>query len=293
MGLIGSVLLGALAILGAVCVKVFADEFKAWAPTIVAKIIEAAVRTLPAELRERFSEEWPSHIDQIPGDVGKITVACGFLIAAFDMADGQLGLRKRVLDIALASFALVFFGPAFLLTALAIKLDTAGPIIVRHTRMGLRGKPFQALKFRTMRIDAPEELTAIGRRMRSGIDELPQLLNVLLGDMSLVGPRPLSVDDDLGNQAKLIDLYKACKPGLTGLWVFGRTTKDIAYYAKNWSLKLDAKILLATIGAVVKTRDGDEFSDLEAGWKIGLLTIIMFIGVAFLIHGIGAWISAP
>src|SRR5579871_4106496 len=100
MGLVSSVLLGAIAICGAVCVKVLADEFKAWAPAIVVKIIATAVRTLPAELRERFSEEWPSHVEQVPGDLGKITVACGFIIAALDMANGPFGLRKRMLDLA-------------------------------------------------------------------------------------------------------------------------------------------------------------------------------------------------
>jgi lipopolysaccharide/colanic/teichoic acid biosynthesis glycosyltransferase len=270
MGLIASVLLGALAMLGAVCVKVFADEFKAWAPTIVAKIVGAAVRTLPPELRERFSEEWLSHIDQIPGDLGKFAGACGFVIAAFDMANGPFGLRKRVLDIAFAGISLVALAPLLATVALAVRLDSAGPILARHTRVGRRGKPFEFLKFRTTSVDsARQRVTSIGRLLRRvSFDVLPQLLNVLSGDMSMVGPRPLSVEDNLGEQAKL-----SCKPGLTGLWAFG--PKDLASYVGDWSLKLDAKILLATVYAAVVN---GEFliDDFEACWKKGLLITIMF-----------------
>jgi exopolysaccharide production protein ExoY len=280
LGLIVLVLLGALAILGAVCAKVFADEFKAWAPTIVAKIIDAAVRTLPAELRERFSEEWLSHVNQIPGDLTKIAVACGFVIAASDMANGPFRLRKRVLDLVFAGVTLLALAPLLLFVALVIKLDSPGPILARHTRIGRHGKPFQILKFRTTRVDgAPQrvELTAIGGWLRrTSIEELPKLLNVLSGDMSMVGPRPLAEEDDL-EQANVIDLYKACRPGLTGLWAFG--AKDIASYASNWSLKLDMIILLATVGAVLKKRN--DADDLEAGWKIILLATIFSIVVFF------------
>lgn len=281
MGLIVSALLGALAILGAVCVKVFADEFKAWAPTIVAKIIDAAVRTLPTELRERFSEEWRSHIDQIPGDLGKIIVACGFLTAAFRLASGPFGLRKRVLDVAFVSITLLALLPLFLFTALAIKLDSAGPIFFGHTRIGRDGKPFQVWRFRTTSIDLPKTVTRIGRWLRrTSFDEMPQLLNVLLGDMSLVGPRPLA-EDDLRKEVKSIDIYKACRPGLTGLWAFGHRTKDIASYADNWSLWLDVKILLATPAEALRKRDDvehDRYSEsLEAGWKFILLVIFLVI----------------
>ena len=252
MGVVISVLLAALAILAAACAKVLADEFKAWAPTIVAKIIKTAVRTLPVELRERFSEEWLGHVDQTPGDATKIAVACGFLLAALNMANGPFGLRKRVLDLAVATFALAFFLPVFVLVALAIKMNSAGPILVRQPRIGREGKPFQALKFRTTRIDAASqrvELTAIGILLRScSFVELPQLLNVFWGDMSLVGPRPLSEDDEL----HATDLYKTCRPGVTGLWAFGRQAKDLVSYTGNWSLKLDAKILLAGLGILVR-----------------------------------------
>jgi len=272
MGMMASLVLGALAVLGAVCVKVFADEFKAWVPTLVAGIVAAAVRTLPAELRERFSEEWLSHIKQVPGDLGKITVASGFLIAAFNMANGPLSLRKRVLDIALASIGLIFLGPALIFMSLLIKLDSAGPILFRQTRIGRDGKPFQILKFRTMYIEGHAEVTKIGRFLRaSSFDELPQLINVLTGDMSLVGPRPLPNDKDHGERSDLVEVFRACRPGLSGLWLLGRQKGLASYYAANWSLKLDVKLLLATMAVVMRKRDNKSDRDLKAHWKIGLL----------------------
>jgi exopolysaccharide production protein ExoY len=214
------------------------------------------------------------------------------VIAAFDMANGPFGLRKRLLDLVLASVALAFNGPVLILVALAIKLDSAGPILVRHTRIGYGGKPFQALKFRTTSIDAPDcAVTAIGRLLDfSSADELPQLFNVLTGDMSMVGPRPV---DDL-RKTMSIDIYRACKPGMTGLWLLGRDPKHIASYAGNWSLMLDFKIVLATVAVVVNERDGADrqhIDDLEAGWKIGLLTVFLIIAMLGMIPLLTAFLA--
>jgi exopolysaccharide production protein ExoY len=286
MGLITSIVLAVLTFFGAVFVKIFADEFKAWVPTIIAGIIATAVRTLPPELRERFSEEWPSHIDQIPGDLGKITGACGFLIAAFQMANAPFGLGKRALDLAVTTVTFISLMPLFMLVALAVKLNSDGPVFVRHVRIGRRGKPFQVLKFRTMRADRARQLTAVGRLLRkSSLDEIPQLFSILAGDMSFVGPRPLSEGDD----AKLTDLYKACKPGWTGPWLFGH---DIATYTGNWSLGLDAKIILATLGASLRTDNEDggrHINDLEACLKTGLLVAMFFVGFIVMLVFAGHW----
>jgi len=301
MGLIVLALLGILGVLGAVCSKLLADEFKAWAPSIVAKIIAAAVRKLPPEMRERSSEEWQSHINDVPGDLSKTAVAFGFLIAAWDIAEGPFGLRKRALDLAFATSGLFFMGPVLILAGFAVAASSPGPILSRQTRIGRDGNPFKALKFRTMHRDAGDRLreyltsneaakhewadtgklrydprvTSIGVILRkSGFEQLPQLFNVVAGHMSLVGPRALA-EDDLRQQTKSMDTYAACKPGMTGHWRFGRHSKGAASYTSNWSLTLDLKIILATIPALlIIDEDSEHADDFEAGWKIGLLSII-------------------
>lgn len=270
MGLIVSALLGAFALVGAVCAKLLADEFKAWAPSIASKIVSAAVRRLPAQMRERFSEEWQSHINDVPGDLGKIVVACGFLVAAWDIAQGAFELRKRVFDVVLASLALVGLAPLLILSALAVRLDSSGPILFRQTCVGRDGKPFQIWKFRTLSVGATgiSGTTVLGRFLRgTSIDELPQLFNVLLGNMSLVGPRPLydrSVDE-------------ACGPGLVPPSAFGYPSEGEASYASNRSLMLDVKILVAAVGVVLRKKGGEgEYTaaDFEADWRLGLFFTI-------------------
>ena len=179
---------------------------------------------------------------------------------------------KRLLDILGASIALVLVSPVLLVTALLVAHQHGGAVIFRQTRTGLGGRPFRIWKFRTMRdaLDANGQpladgarLTPLGRRLRDlSIDELPNLVNVLRGEMSLVGPRPL-VDD-------YRDLYSPrqwrrhdVKPGITG-WaqVNGRNSLSWdekfaldVWYVENRSLALDALILLRTAGCVV-AREG-------------------------------------
>ena len=185
---------------------------------------------------------------------------------------------KRLFDITLAGLALAIFSPLLLLTAVAIKLDSDGPVIFRQRRRGFNGREFAIYKFRTMTVledgstvrqaqrdDA--RVTWLGRLLRaSSIDELPQLINVLTGDMSLVGPRPHAVvhDDEYG---KLIDNYMYrhhVKPGITG-WaqIHGfRGETDVAlmakriqrdlWYINNWSLWLDLKIMARTCVEVLR-----------------------------------------
>jgi Undecaprenyl-phosphate glucose phosphotransferase len=189
---------------------------------------------------------------------------------------------KRVLDIVVASLALIFFLPVMALTAIAIKLDGAGPIIFRQHRKGFNGKQFIMFKFRTMTVqengsvvaqvarDDPR-VTAIGRLLRSAsIDELPQLLNVLKGDMSLIGPRPHALAHD-NYFEKLVGDYAFrhhVKPGMTG-WaqcngargatpsiehISERVKLDL-WYINNWSLWLDVQILLKTFFEVLRKRN--------------------------------------
>ncbi len=193
------------------------------------------------------------------------------------------GLAKNVLDVAGAFFLLLVCSPVFVLTALAIKLASPGPVLFRQQRSGLNGRPFTMLKFRSMVTDAEQRkqelaalnemagpvfkltedprITPIGRIIRRfSIDELPQLINVLRGEMSLVGPRPLPVDevkrfDDFSHRRRL-----SVRPGLTCLWqVSGRNNvtdfKDWVRldleYIDNWSLWLDLKILFRTVPVVL------------------------------------------
>lgn len=189
---------------------------------------------------------------------------------------------KRIFDVLFGSLALFALFPLMLLTACAIRIDSPGPILFRQTRNGFNGRPFRIVKFRTMvvaedgvdvvqatRDDA--RVTRLGRWLRrSSIDELPQIFNVLRGDMSLVGPRPHAlVHDD--QYAKLIANYAFrhhVKPGITG-WaqVHGlrgetastdamnrRVELDIQYIA-HWSLLLDLRILVRTVIELVRARN--------------------------------------
>src|SRR5712672_3254837 len=159
-------------------------------------------------------------------------------------------ISKRVIDIILAVSGIILFAPLLIICFLATVVTSPGPALFRHRRVGFKGKYFDCLKFRTMVTDAPERLrqlldsdpvataewtanrklrydprvTAIGAVLRkTSLDELPQLFNVLRGDMSIVGPRPVT-DEELEKYGLRVSAYLACKPGITGLWqVSGRS----------------------------------------------------------------------
>lgn len=186
-----------------------------------------------------------------------------------------MGYRKvkRVLDILLSVLGLIILSPVFLLLIIAIKVDSKGPILFRQKRVGLHKKHFYILKFRTMRIDTPKDtpthllvnpdqwITRAGKFLRkTSLDELPQILNIIKGDMSIIGPRPA-----LWNQYDLIaerDKYHAndIYPGLTG-WaqINGRDELPIekkaaldGEYLKNMSFLFDVKCFVGTVISVVK-----------------------------------------
>lgn len=205
---------------------------------------------------------------------------------------------KRASDLTIAFIALVITAPFWLLVALIIKLDSRGPVLFRQERVGMDGRIFLCYKFRTMHDGADESVhresylkniegapdanagdddepvfgkvrndrrvTRVGRFLRrSSVDELPQFLNVLIGDMSVVGPRPpipYEVEEYDRKHRGRLDM----KPGITGLWqVSGRNRLSFEemvridlYYIKNWSLWLDLKIILLTIPAVFRGESG-------------------------------------
>jgi exopolysaccharide biosynthesis polyprenyl glycosylphosphotransferase len=190
---------------------------------------------------------------------------------------------KRAIDLIGATAVLIAVSPLLLATAVAIKLTSDGPIVFGQERYGLNRRRFRMLKFRTMVQDAERlqaalesqneakgpvfkiardpRITPIGRILRrTSIDELPQLFNVLRGDMSLIGPRPLPLRD-VAKFTRTSDMRRfSVRPGLTGLWqVSGRSTLDFdkwirfdLHYIDNWSLRLDAIILARTIPAVIR-----------------------------------------
>lgn len=194
----------------------------------------------------------------------------------------------RVLDLVVGSIMLAFFFPLLLLTAILVKATSEGPALYRHRRVGYGGREFYCFKFRTMTVDADARLarllehdpiartewlfdhklrhdpriTALGKFLRrSSIDELPQLLNVLQGTMSLVGPRPI-VSAEIPRYGRRFAHYIALRPGITGLWqVSGRNNTTYrrrvaldVVYARRRSLKLYGRIMMMTVPAVLLQR---------------------------------------
>jgi lipopolysaccharide/colanic/teichoic acid biosynthesis glycosyltransferase len=174
--------------------------------------------------------------------------------------------RKRVLDIAFALVGGLSLLPLICLTALAVALDVGWPLIFRQVRAGRGGRPIVVYKFRTMRCEYDasgraltdaQRTSATGRFLRrSRLDELPQLLNILKGDMSLVGPRPLVANE----QDQALQMRLAVRPGLTG-WAQinggrGLSIKEKAlldtWYVRNASLSLDTRILLRTVSLLLR-----------------------------------------
>lgn len=181
---------------------------------------------------------------------------------------------KYALDRAIAVPLFVLLLPVFALIALAIRLDDRGPALFRQRRVGEGGATFDILKFRTMIVDADRHLDAAGMPTRprvtrvgkwlrrTSLDELPQLINILRGEMSCIGPRPLLPDNEKALDAKFADRH-LMRPGVTGLaQVNGRNnlpwSRRIAYdleYVRSYSLLLDLKILIKTFGVVLAMRN--------------------------------------
>ena len=190
---------------------------------------------------------------------------------------------KRLMDIIISFMGLIFLSPVFLMIAIAIKIDSKGSIIFKHKRVGKEGKTIYLYKFRSMVENAedmikdftPEQqkefkenfklendprVTRVGKFLRkTSLDELPQILNILKGDLSIIGPRPV-ITDELDKYEYNKDKFLSVTPGLTGYWAANgrsnttyeqRMTMEL-YYIDNMSLKLDVKIFLKTISSVLK-----------------------------------------
>jgi len=217
-----------------------------------------------------------SKAEDFEGD-SHITHSTGTIVA------GWPAIIKWVLDFTISLFLIVFFSPLFLVTALLIKLTSPGPVFFLQERLGLNKRRFHIYKFRTMSADAESRMkeiehlnelsgpvfkikndpriTTVGKFLRStSIDELPQLFNVLKGDMSLVGPRPMAVRDYEGFNEDWQRRRFSVRPGITCLWqVLGRNSIPFEQwmeldlqYIDRWSLWLDVQILVKTIPAVLR-----------------------------------------
>ncbi len=190
-------------------------------------------------------------------------------------------LVKRMIDVVLSLLGLVLISPFVVIIAILIKIDSKGPVFFKHHRIGKNGKPFSMYKFRTMKDGAeamindftPEQLeewrenfklkddpriTRIGKFLRkTSLDELPQLINILRGDMSIVGPRPI-IEEELEEYGNDKDEFLSIRPGLTGWWASnGRSEISYPercsyelYYVRNESFWLDVKVMFLSIFSV-------------------------------------------
>ncbi|MDS7595548.1 sugar transferase [Agrobacterium tumefaciens] len=206
----------------------------------------------------------------------------------FDVSFPIGGIAKRSFDVTSALLALLIFSPIFLLIAALVKFSDRGPVFYGHRRIGHNGRYFHCLKFRTMVMNGDEmmrqylaanpeaaeewrttrklkndpRVTVVGTVLRKlSLDELPQLINIIRGEMSVVGPRPV-VDEELTYYESAASYYLSTRPGLTGLWqISGRN--DVCYktrvafdtqYVQNWSMMRDMSIIFKTIPAVCLSR---------------------------------------
>jgi len=198
------------------------------------------------------------------------------------------GVPKRIFDVTAAGLAMLLLLPLLFVIALTLKISDRGPVVYRHRRIGWNGKPFYCLKFRTMVPNADTlldeylaqnpraanewsasqklmhdpRITPLGLVLRkTSLDELPQLWNIIRGEMSVVGPRPIA-SAETPRYGGLIERYMSARPGLTGLWqISGRNDVDYARrvtldrrYVEEWSVGLDLRILLKTVIIVLSSR---------------------------------------
>lgn len=270
----GADVLGSLADLPAVCAAHQIDRVIVGFPNTSDAIVLGALRTLqgqvPVSEIPRYFElhNWRSEAEELHG------------LTLMHLPTASLGrsarITKRLMDSSLAVLALIAASPVLLVIAVAIKLDSPGPVFFRQERTGRGNKPFQIFKFRSMTADAWDRrnlvaqlneldgplfkmendprVTRVGALIRkTSLDELPQLINVVRGEMSLVGPRPLPCEESNRLDGAALSRLDV-KPGITGLWqVCGRS--DLSYadlqhldsaYVRSWSLMWDIKIIFQT-----------------------------------------------
>ena len=255
-------------------------------PDVIVVALEERRGTLPVaeivecKLRGIEVEDWPSFYEKLTGKIPLNNLRPSWLVFADGFSPARLTLvTKRAIDLVAAFVGCVVMFPVMAAVAIAIRLDSSGPVFFRQERTGQFGRVFQVFKFRSMRVDAafmpspvPGEpdlrVTRVGHLLRrTRLDELPQLFNVLMGDMSLVGPRPewVALVPEFSEKVPLYLHRLAAKPGITG-WAqvnnpYGASVENTLeklqydlYYIKNMSIFLDLLILLQTVQIVLFTR---------------------------------------
>ena len=250
----------------------------AWADAERMEFVRESVKTLPVAVR-LLPDTRVRSLTNYASSARQRVLAIEIQRAPLSTAERVV---KRGMDLVIATLALIFFLPVMALTAIAIKLDSSGPVVFRQSRKGFNGRQFMMFKFRTMSVlengstvvqamrDDPR-VTPTGRLLRSAsIDELPQLVNVLRGEMSLIGPRPHALAHDNYFEEVLSDyaFRHHVKPGMTG-WaqcngargatptieqISERVKLDL-WYINNWSLWLDIQILIKTFFEVLRKRN--------------------------------------
>lgn len=241
----------------------FSHRHPAWS----AQVLRALQDEVEIDVVARFYElmSWESRISDVTG----------LSLVSVGRPPGRgSAAAKRALDVAIALAVLALCAPLLLVVAVAVRLDAGRPVLFRQTRVGRHQRPFRIVKFRTMRPaphDAtvrspldhapdPDRITALGRILRrSGIDELPQLVNVLRGEMSVVGPRPFVPEESAGLEGWTQHRFDV-RPGLTGMWqVCGQhelTMDELCrldvQYATTWTIRSDLRILARTPGRLLR-----------------------------------------
>jgi exopolysaccharide biosynthesis polyprenyl glycosylphosphotransferase len=261
-------------------------------PDVIVVALEERRGVLPVvaivecKLRGIEVDDWPSFYEKLTGKIPLSDLRPSWLVFADGFRNSRMTLlTKRVLDLVGSLVGSLVVLPMMLITAVLIKLDSPGAVLFRQDRLGQFGRVFSMFKFRSMRIDAahipppaPGEpdlrVTRVGRILRrTRLDELPQLLNILVGDMSFVGPRPewVALVPEFSEKVPLYLHRLAVKPGVTG-WAqvnnpYGDTVENTwaklqfdLYYIKNLSIFLDLLILLHTVQIVLFTRGSGEWT---------------------------------
>jgi exopolysaccharide biosynthesis polyprenyl glycosylphosphotransferase len=283
VGHAGVPVLGDLEDIEAVVAEQCIDEIRAVMPerriTDKLPVLEATAQALGVPITFYFpAQDQHGAIPRFKADRGKLVVHRD----EHPSNRGGRGLVKRGIDVLVSGIALLLLAPLLALIAIAIKLTSPGPVLFHQQRIGTWRRQFRMLKFRTMLKDAEllrerireqnnargisfkvfddPRITPVGSFLRrTSLDELPQLVNVFLGDMTLVGPRPIPVFVAEQMQGSAYLRRFSVKQGLTGLWQVEGRQQDFDYmstqdlrYVDNWSLSLDFKILLRTLPAVIR-----------------------------------------
>lgn len=277
------------AILLSILLALLSDELLSWSPRLATWLVHRSVKRVPQHLRERLLEEWLADINECPGRISKLFVALDTHRAAY-LIGHQFrlpsiscwsALSVRLFDVFIGTLTLVYTAPPIILVIISILIETKGrgPIFWRSLRIGLEGQQFYVIRFATLStppsiihdesvVSNNCQMTKTGTIIHAlHIDELPQLFNVLKGEMSFVGPRP-EKPEYVATATKCVDNYSErfrVRPGLTGHaqinHPFGRSVDDIRKkhnldleYIRHYSLLLNLSLMARTVYLVFFTK---------------------------------------